>query len=174
MGADLHCVLQKRNKDNHWETILYNAFPGRCYALFDYLSGVRGPSTGIAHTGLPDDFEVTIKEETLSGLGKVEFTYHNDFWMGEHSFGHCTLEEFCESPLPYEKRKLSDKYSVEKCDDQLVIQFYDLDYDEIDSLIFIRQGLSYLFGDAFAYTNSDGEEIRTGTSEYRLVFGYDS
>ena len=86
MGCDIHAVLQEFNpQHNLWVTILKDVFPNRDYPLFTFLSGVRGnpgPHDEIAISGLPADFQVDAKGE------------HDGFQMGEHSFGHITLDDF--------------------------------------------------------------------------------
>lgn len=91
MGCDIHCVVQKFKPalfpggGKGWETIDIDIF-GRDYELFNFLSGVRGTSVGIAEQGFPIDF--------LTHSNIHNHICHDGFWMGEHSFGHCTVEDF--------------------------------------------------------------------------------
>ena len=174
MGCDIHAILQKRNEDTgKWFTIDQDVFSGRDYNLFTFLSGVRGFETeydNIAVPGLPEDYEWNVKVDTRgeydleSGTTKdIEYSmyYDGDFWMGEHSFGSVTLEEFCsaETPDPDENRS----YEMETFESGYTVRF--LKQEDMDDYSYIRSyqvGLKALFG-------SYG-----GLSNYRLVFGYDS
>lgn len=166
MGCDIHCVLQKQNERGDWETVMVDFFPMRHYELFDYLSNVRGMHyTAVAHDGLPDDFPV--------GPTAQGDNYHRDFWMGDHSFGWCTIQEFIDGELP-PPPSLGDKYSIAKEEGRIII---DLDRDdEADESYEIRAlQLSFIniFGESFTWDNN-GTEERQGAQLYRLVFGYDS
>lgn len=168
MGCDIHMVLQKKNeKTGEFETIDYDFLPGRNYELFTFLKGVRGMVSefdDIAHDGLPKDFYTT----QVNSQGDPG-TYHNDFDMGEHSFGHLTLKEFCNAPTPAPEKKT--KFSVNTFEDGYTVhfdqnedEFGDL-ADEYEYIKMIQYGLKVAFDAWEDYGKGD---------DYRLVFGFDS
>ena len=151
MGCDIHAVLQEFNpQHNLWVTILKDVFPNRDYPLFTFLSGVRGnpgPHDEIAISGLPADFQVDAKGE------------HDGFQMGEHSFGHITLDDFCDADTP--NTADNRKFAVETYINGYEVSF--IDPSEEDEYHWIRQyqaGLKAFFPD--------------DPGRFRLVFGYDS
>lgn len=171
MGCDIHCVLQKKIKDQ-WETIDTDLF-GRDYTLFSFLSGVRGYSgqyDNIANHGLPDDFQTKTTSDGMlmhSHLGE-------NFWMGEHSYGHISLEDFCNANTPPEP-ELGDRFEVEKSFRGMSIEFTSC--EEVDEYHFIRvhqQSLRNMYGESFTFTDQNGNTVDCGIQNYRLVFGYDS
>lgn len=147
MGCDIHAVLQRKQKDNTWITIATDLF-GRDYRLFGYLSGVRHiGGEAIAHEGFPDDFETNRINGSLR---------HGKFCMGEHSYGHCTLEEFCAYEIKQEEP--ADSYFIKKEGNTISITFNPPD-DEDFGVKALQAGFRNLFFDL---------------ENYRLVFGYDS
>ena len=154
MGCDIHAVLQEK-QDKEWVTVIEDVITGRDYELFGFLSNVRGapiPSwTGIATDGFPMDFKVDANN--VHG--------DNDFFMGEHSFGHINVEEFITQEYPHKPPSIGDKFMVEKFEHGYWIEF--MEAEEIDyagGIRALQQGLRILLGH--------------GAQNFRLVFGYDS
>jgi len=151
MGCDIHAVLQEFNaQHNIWVTLIKDVFPNRDYALFSFLSGVRGcggPYDDIATPGLPTDFQVDAQ------------MHHDGFFIGEHSFGHILVSDFCDASTP----DLSDekKFEVETYRTGYTVTW--LDGNEDDEYYWIRQYQAALR----AFFPNDSER-------FRLVFGYDS
>ena len=168
MGCDVHCVLQKKNKNNNqFETVLTDVFPNRDYQLFTFLSGVRGFAgeyDNIAHVGLPSDFVTSNK---VMADGSVVENMHGDYWMGEHSHGWVTLKEFTDAELP-DPPSIGDRFETEKHENGYTVTFLEVD-DEVDEYANIRAyqiALKAMF-DTYSEDTQFGET-------YRLVFGYDS
>lgn len=158
MGTDIHCVLQKRDTDSgDWETVLYELFPGRDHMLFSYLQDNF-------LNGLPDDFIVG-SDGNLSNV-------HNGFWMGDHSFGHCKLDDFVRAEDPYPEPKLDDKYTIEHWNNSLTIHFED-EPDECKTLRAHKESLRYMFGESMTYS-MNGHTVKSGLQLYRLIWGFDS
>lgn len=101
MGCDIHCVLQRRNKkEDQWETILVDVFPGRNYTFFAWLSGVRGQVGNkgpIAKENLPNGLTLDAENEIEVPAGLTE---NNKYWLGDHSFGHIDVCDFVKAKIP--------------------------------------------------------------------------
>lgn len=151
MGCDVHMVLQELDaQHNIWVTVIKDVFSNRDYTFFTFLSGVRGnagPHDEIATPGLPADFQVDAQGQ------------HQGFWMGEHSFGHISVEDFCNAPTPDEDERR--KYEIESWHKGYTVTF--VDPSEEDEYYWIRQYQRGLF--AF---------LPGPLNNFRLVFGYDS
>ena len=161
MGCDIHAVLQKKNKETEkFETVIYDVLPGRYYSLFTFLSGVRGIETeydNIATPGFPEDFDH--REDEMGTC------YHGNFHMGDHSFGHITLKEFCGANTPDPSDNMT--YEIEQHRDGYTVHFKGEDeYDDYAHIRDIQSGLAAMFD-----TYSEGQDYG---ETYRLVFGYDS
>ena len=171
MGCDIHVVLQKQDLETEeWTTIDHNVLTGRNYQLFTFLSGVRGFETehdNIAHHGLPSDFAVKTNEEGM--------IYHGKTWMGDHSHGWVTLEEFCEARLP--ELSLQDRYEVEKTYDGYHVTFRDpYECDDYHIVRALQTAWNNMYGTYLSpWTDNQGEVHHfNSTRNYRLAFGYDS
>jgi hypothetical protein len=125
MGTDIHCVWQKKNKDNSWTDIQANYDEDRHYYLFAWLADVRNgfgfagvrthePLVPIAEPrGLPADFQVdedyyhTASRETYP---KWRLDYHEkgepyNVWLGEHSHSWLTWDEILLAEQPKDNIK---------------------------------------------------------------------
>jgi hypothetical protein len=167
MGCDVHCVLQKRDrKSGEWYTIQSDILTDRNYYLFTFLSGVRGHSgehDNICHPGLPEGFRTT-KDEN-------ERIFHEDYYMGDHSFGHCTLKEFCTAPVP--TLDPGDRFEVEKFETGYTVSFLnERECDEYADVRTLQTAFGLMYG---TYeTTVDSEYQWYSYADYRLVVGYDS
>ena len=163
MGADIHAVLQKKDKQGVFKTIDTGVIPCRDYDFFSWLSGVRGSDDPVAHYGFPDDFGVDNNNN------------HQGYFMGDHSFGYITLEEFCEVEVP-EPPQISDKFVVEQHSDGYTVTF--LEPDEIGDRFYtvrvLQTAFQALYGTTFTYVDENGDKVMDGLGCYRLVVGYDS
>jgi len=162
MGTDIHCVLQKRNKETkQYETVLFDLFPYRDYNLFNFLSGVRGmpeEHESIAHTGLPEDFNVSQTDTDLDAWESPPIK-HEGFYMGEYSFGHITLKEFCNAYVPYALNK-ERRYNIEQYRDGYSVTFVEDEEEPTNHEEMRRLQIAF-------------DRIFDDTEDYRLVFGYD-
>ena len=177
MGCDIHTVLQKKDETGKFISIDHGLLDGRNYELFGFLSEVRGMMppgySGIAEDGLPDDFVVDSqgRHEIINNNGYIE-----KVWMGDHTFGHVSLEDLITAEYPYPKPSPADRFEVEKHSKGYTVMF--LEDDEIDTGAEIRElqdSLRMIFGHSGSYTdNATGKTIEYGAQNYRLVIGYDS
>ncbi len=162
MGADIHAVLQTK-MDGEWDTIVKDVFPDRNYDLFGFLSGVRGEPGAdgpVAHEGLPEGFIIDDEGN------------HEGFWMGEHSFGHFTAEEFCDATISeeaehqpsihFESSAFTTVITIERDAEE-----WDDGFAQIRSL---QTALRMLLGSPLSTEDFDF----VSTREYRFVIGYDS
>lgn len=110
MGTDIHCVWQKKNKDNTWSDVKADYSENRDYYLFAWLAGVRNyigfaglnkPLIPISEPrGLPNDFQVddinrhTTTPEALADWRKKHCNHNKPtIWMGDHNFSWLTWDE---------------------------------------------------------------------------------
>ena len=101
IGADIHCVLQKKTKDK-WETIDILEID-RNYELFGILAGIRDNNIcPISYPkGLPpdiklkDDYYLPISDKIYEDYRYNDIKNDNypRYYLGEHSYSHLTLEE---------------------------------------------------------------------------------
>lgn len=111
MGADIHCILQEKVEDE-WVTRAYDVFGGRNYTFFRWLSGVRGSNGRPVRTeGFPSDFEF-ITEMTNENGSLYTTHLHNGFDMGDHNFGHVTLDKFLKARILKPDKEDIEPYKI--------------------------------------------------------------
>jgi hypothetical protein len=150
VGCDIHTILQIK-EDGIWKTKLRNIFSARDYDFFAWLSGVRGTSQTdpIARYDWPKDLTWDRRMWVEGDSGSCEecgepIRCIDGLYMGEHSFGWVTAEEFINNPV-------KDTYDDEEGDTSLISA---IDYQ--DCLRTLLRSSYISFGDC------------------RLIFGYDS
>ena len=169
MSTDIHCVLQKRNKQTQkWETIDNEFMESRDYSVFTFLADVRGYSgdyDNIGFQGFPTDFEVDTVLDEFKHQGK---------WMGEHGFGWVDLKTFCEAALP--EINLIDRYEVEKHNYGYSVNFTDpYEIDEYHTVRCLQTAFLNMYGRDMGTVEINGQiEHFTSVADYRIVYGFDS
>lgn len=161
MGCDIHAVLQKKNDKGEWETVVTDILPLRNYSLFGFLNNVRGGGgqyDGVATDGLPADFKTNKDHD-----GRL---LHEGFFIGDHSWAHIDLYEFCNAKTP-DSREFK-RFEVTEEPLGYTVTFLDPE-ESGDEYEFVRK-----VQDSFDILFSPSQEGAGWGTQYRLVFGYDS
>lgn len=147
MGRSIHMVLQKKNEDNCWETVLSDLNPGRDHEFYAFLTGDSWrEDKGVATEGLPEGFS----------MSTLEFMHGNTF-MGSYGHSHVSLDRFVGEKL--DEIDPMRKYTVEKTPTGMIIDFVEEDeYDPMAGVRAMQYALGFLF--------------QCELEDYRLVFGY--
>ena len=97
MGADIHCYVEYKYPNSHeaWTSFGQHINPGRNYALFERIAGVRGaPDRAIvAPRGTPDNLGYYAHEDWKIASNPSS-GYHTPSWL--------TLKEFARVLAEYE------------------------------------------------------------------------
>jgi hypothetical protein len=167
VGCDIHAILQRKDKDGVWNTVLTNVIPNRDYQLFSILSGVRGDSDLGPIASRLDPFNDT--SFVGYNTGHLNSIIYNDelYCMGEHSFGYITMEELgshvkeipqlVDNPKTYKEAANNFVAQMERLRNEELELYEDSDQKRINDLY---QAFQILLG--------------YDIDNYRLVFGYDS
>ena len=142
MGCGIHAVLQKRNSDGKWKTVDTDVLQFMSSTARWFNSETADHRT----SGIPLDFDHVVDQDGAM--------YHDQFFMGEHSFGYLTLEDFCNLSFPE-----TDRVSFEKTDWGYTIEV-ETHPEDFSALISAMQ-MSY-------------RHMYYNLKDYRLVIGYDS
>lgn len=88
MGCDIHCYIEYREKDSgRWRDFGGRINPGRNYAVFERMAGVRGDTAMFEPRGLPENISHASQNDsrlyiTNDGAGDDECSKENaDRWI---------------------------------------------------------------------------------------------
>lgn len=148
MGCDIHCYVEKKSKDGHWNIIAgfisdycyYNVdeyfssprfrnakspIDSRSYALFTWLADVRRVE-GVTPLSLPRGLPEDVDEVTYNISDSYGYDGHSHSWL--------TLKEMYEG-LPLFKKEMSEidrsTESIEKSMEQLSARSDEPDLSDI-------------------------------------------
>lgn len=155
MGCDIHMIIQERQDDDSYVTILQDALSLPSSEAREFNDSSNDWRTD----GVPDDMARNVtKDGYYSEYNKPKF------WLGEHSIGWWYMQDFID--IEEEVQNPLDIFCIEKDINCINILFPDIEevyYNFNDWLRYYKITLARMF---FA---SYGDNTK-----YRVVCGYDS